>query len=863
MRARIQMAVGLLVVSVLASACQSDGRGGDWLFGSDRDGGPDAGGVELDRPDGCGNGRVDGVEVCDGDELAGQTCGDFGYDGGRVRCNDTCTGYLVDKCEGIPDWPAFTPDGWTRPDPCAACDDNEVCVRGACLPRTCGDSPARIEQTWTIDTAEIDGRLSFPSGADVPESGRATVYFVHRQTEDFSKVEWDLGESRGFQTRLYEGSYRVWVRIRGEGWPTFAVAHGPVDVDGDRRLEVDVPRIVTARGTLQVAGYEAPKPGRFRIVQPREQPPGVRGGRLSFDVDETLRRAYEARMYVGQEYVVRFVPNYEAFEDDPFVYVEPEAILEERLRPDGDLERDFAVTLNAVSFGVTVDGAPPEGVRHLEFDLFRSAANGDGWREKPFASVQLSGSAPDASALADGRLRVPLLEGRYRAVARLTPFEGSYQQTIDRVLTVPKRDRVAIDFPGESTWVHLTGTVSGLPDGDDGETKRDSLLAYDEETGSFVRDGLPAEEPAPFDLRVPEGTVDLQAGWTHIADGQRFGSQTVREDLSVRDAEEPYRLDLEVRPPEPVDSVDLRGRLTINGRPLTAVVQTDPDDRSVSSRYGAVSFECLEGTCERFEPQLRFEEGRYEARLVPGRYRVVYRSPTRHADYCHPPRRGAVAGRRYVLDPDLRIAASHRRDFDIKAVRLQGRVTVDGDVPERVSSDYSETAEIGDVHVARSRGFLDANRGGGLGCYPWGDTQPNGLAAADGAATFETLAFPGHYRLYTDLASRGSRERGLALRDGTVEFDEDFETTQIEGRIEHTGDAPGLPDVRYRKVRAATRTGRATFEVDDQGRFSGEVIGRDPTLVYQRRFDRRAMTSDPDREVVLREGCIDPTSIRP
>ncbi|MBU1536395.1 hypothetical protein KKF84_13800 [Myxococcota bacterium] len=48
--------------------------------------------VELkDPPVDCGDGFVHGDEVCDGDQLRGQTCLSLGYSGGDLSCNDNCT----------------------------------------------------------------------------------------------------------------------------------------------------------------------------------------------------------------------------------------------------------------------------------------------------------------------------------------------------------------------------------------------------------------------------------------------------------------------------------------------------------------------------------------------------------------------------------------------------------------------------------------------------------------------------------------------------------------------------------------------------------------------------------------------------
>ncbi len=40
---------------------------------------------------GCGNGKIDGNEQCDGTELGGSTCQSIGFTGGDISCNSSCT----------------------------------------------------------------------------------------------------------------------------------------------------------------------------------------------------------------------------------------------------------------------------------------------------------------------------------------------------------------------------------------------------------------------------------------------------------------------------------------------------------------------------------------------------------------------------------------------------------------------------------------------------------------------------------------------------------------------------------------------------------------------------------------------------
>ena len=46
----------------------------------------------------CGNNIIDGEEVCDGDDLAGETCQSRGYQSGNLDCNDSCDEFDVSGC---------------------------------------------------------------------------------------------------------------------------------------------------------------------------------------------------------------------------------------------------------------------------------------------------------------------------------------------------------------------------------------------------------------------------------------------------------------------------------------------------------------------------------------------------------------------------------------------------------------------------------------------------------------------------------------------------------------------------------------------------------------------------------------------
>jgi hypothetical protein len=70
-----------------------------WYSGADgpaRDGGPESG------PGACGNGRVEGGELCDGAELRGQTCASLGLLSGSLGCTSDCR-YDIGGCTSCGD----------------------------------------------------------------------------------------------------------------------------------------------------------------------------------------------------------------------------------------------------------------------------------------------------------------------------------------------------------------------------------------------------------------------------------------------------------------------------------------------------------------------------------------------------------------------------------------------------------------------------------------------------------------------------------------------------------------------------------------------------------------------------------------
>lgn len=75
---------------------------GDSAFEACLYGTPGASNQSEPPPDPCGNDAIDADEVCDGAALDGQTCADFDFAGGELRCADDCAAFDTSGCEAAP-----------------------------------------------------------------------------------------------------------------------------------------------------------------------------------------------------------------------------------------------------------------------------------------------------------------------------------------------------------------------------------------------------------------------------------------------------------------------------------------------------------------------------------------------------------------------------------------------------------------------------------------------------------------------------------------------------------------------------------------------------------------------------------------
>ncbi len=89
--------------------CDGTDLGGETCLSQDFYGGTlaclaDCSGFDTSGCEGyCGDGIINGPEVCDGDDLGGETCDSLGFGGGTLRCKSDCSDFDPSGCETPPE----------------------------------------------------------------------------------------------------------------------------------------------------------------------------------------------------------------------------------------------------------------------------------------------------------------------------------------------------------------------------------------------------------------------------------------------------------------------------------------------------------------------------------------------------------------------------------------------------------------------------------------------------------------------------------------------------------------------------------------------------------------------------------------
>lgn len=114
----------------------------------------------------CNNNIIEGSEVCDSNQLNGQSCTTRGFSGGTLSCNSSCTGYVTSGCTTSMPVPP-TSSGAPSPDMEQRCRDIDALGgTNSCL---CSE-PLIANGTWTSGFYNPPGSITKQCGDDVANS---------------------------------------------------------------------------------------------------------------------------------------------------------------------------------------------------------------------------------------------------------------------------------------------------------------------------------------------------------------------------------------------------------------------------------------------------------------------------------------------------------------------------------------------------------------------------------------------------------------------------------------------------------------------------------------------------------------------
>ena len=139
----------------------------------------------------CGNGKLEGLEECDGADFGAATCADFGFDGGSLSCGGHCA-ILSSSCEYYDtDGDGLTTDAETAAgtDPALADSDTDGFTDGEEV--TAGTNPLSLDswpvalQRWPNRAAQFDADGITSTGWDQGDVAK-DLQLVDQYGQEFS-----------------------------------------------------------------------------------------------------------------------------------------------------------------------------------------------------------------------------------------------------------------------------------------------------------------------------------------------------------------------------------------------------------------------------------------------------------------------------------------------------------------------------------------------------------------------------------------------------------------------------------------------------------------------------------------------------
>ena len=771
----------------------------------------------------CGDGEVDGREVCDAGDLDGATCADFGFKGGELSCLPSCAGFEIEDCRGLPDHAESQAS-------------EQACAEGApllgrhcpgeCQPNRLGGRSYRIVED--LRDGQVEGQLSLPESYEhiesLPDGATGKLLFANRASGAVATTEIaPTQEGQPFSVRLFAGSYRVaWkpgFRFDNDV-PLSHVFSDPVDATSPDPLQLALPPPIPFRVQFGVPGKRKYDDFVVRIEPLAKWSSHVDSVRRTFNYRSDYLYLFPGRydLWVDRERLSDIPPR--RWKDREFAHVHTTTLpapndREDMPRPE---PRFYAYDGHNLRIESTVDTARADDYE-VELAINGFSRHGRGFHSRV-------------------RLRTPttlfVQPGTYEITASLHgPHRREPISRRTETVEVGADERVHFDFdvhrvtgrlPAEPGRPPVTGTL-------DRPWERAVRFVSDE--GRVFEADDRHDDVGSYEVHLPDGEYDVYAGPVAGSSGMIDGQLRVLEDVPIdRDTE------LDIRHPR-TELRTLRGEVTVNGERLPDLALDRAHARAV------VKFTCLEG-CLGFGRTVRIGKrgpARYRASLLPGVYRVDVLTRNWGSRYKLP-------SASWTVDPELRVQKSHRRDFDLKLVHVLGEISISQPVFARPPDDSRDLSWKFDF-------TLSSTADGGPEEQDRGPIQP---IRRNHEPTFEFWIYPGIWKLESNVTVSfpdGDSDAHFSNRNVAIASDRhlkfEIPVRRLTGRLTWNGETWPTSEDPLGEIAVETDFGKQTEAVGSEGTFTLWHLGRSPRVEFSPDARQNVLPRTPD--VLLRAGC--------
>lgn len=560
--------------------------------------------TECGKSMNCGNGDIDSGEVCDGSNLNGVTCVDEGFEEGDLACSEDCKTFDKSDC--------YTP--------CEKDCSGRVCG----LDPVCGESCG--ECTGEFEACTAAGQCEKTCDLDPLENG--SVVDINLET---------------------------------------------AEVSGEIKLNGTTP----PNNTLQYS--ETQSRGSIGFVNKKS------GSSVYINIGSSGKAAFSANIFKGT-YDIVFSP---ASSSNQNVFPSFNMTLESDVNIDGDLDRDFNLETAVVSGKITINGKTMAN-NSLQYSETQSRGS------ITFVNKESAGSTSIAiGSSGDAEFTVTLYKGTYGV--SFSPNGSGNQNAVPAVNMVLEKEltvdsSVTKDFNLDTVAVNGKITING-------KTMANNSLQYSETqsrgaititntvSGGYVSISLGSSGEAAYSTTLFKGTYNMS-----LVPGSESSQNSIPAINMILGKD--IELNAKTTKDFNLDTVDLSGKITLNGNKM-------PDNSlqySETQSRGSITVRNVESGGYVNIDLGSSGEASYAAKVFKGAYSLSL-SPG------SPSSQNSMPGINLNLDKSVDVNSNTTKNYNLETVTISGKVAINGKTMANNSLQYSETQSRGSI------GFKNKNSG--------------------------------------------------------------------------------------------------------------------------------------------------------